>query len=538
MKSSQLSRIGAISFFIGLILLAVSWHFTYPVYMPNIKEITFTQFYPSIWPGIIISLIGLLITGYYSKRKSVKAICASFFPIILYIYAFNFSYICSADSAGTKAIFEVFHYEGPNPTFVPYFQYPIKFFLDEITGQTLGIHINSIAVIFFALFGILLGLYLFLFLFKIKNISSKVALIGVPLYFTTIFSYLNYQWVPQTIALVFIFLLLVLFDKEGAHYKLLSIILFTAAVFTHAFIPLLFLLFFGFYVIKHQEFKKIFLLMVCIYISVFVYYTTLYFPIVVEAFKESVYGFGEDYAMTVTKSFREPESLMSQIISFINRIRIPIALFVITIGFLIEFIKKRVSFNVIALGITGGFYVGIGLLYDVLGLRALQILFVPLVIGIGFFITKWKKPTLAFICILLILSIAGPMRTVYDHQQYLTEEEENANNFLVYMMPTEQKKKLAISGLNMGYFHTKYDHAKLPKGYYEYVTRIKVDSPKFYQVFNSSMPNEGYVLFNPNLGRQMMLEGANREIVTTFKREILLNNKIYECGKTFIIKGS
>ena len=37
---------------------------------------------------------------------------------------------------------------------------------------------------------------------------SQVALLGVLIYFTISFSYLNYQWVPQTLALVFFFLIL------------------------------------------------------------------------------------------------------------------------------------------------------------------------------------------------------------------------------------------------------------------------------------------------------------------------------------------
>jgi len=538
METKNYCKIGGIFFFLGFNLQLISWYYSYPIELTDINIVTFYQFNPLLWPGIAFSLIGLFLVGYYSKKKSIQAFCTSLIPIMLFSYSFYFSYICSSDSGVSKAMFEIFHLEGINSYFVPYFQYPIKFTLDEITNQVLGIDINSLSVIFFALFGILLGLYLFLFLSKIaKNISSQVAFLGAPLYFTAIYSYLNYQWVPQTLALIFVFMLLFTFDQEASQYKLLSIVIFTALVFTHAFIPVIFLLFFGLYIIKKQEFRKIFILMTCIYISVLVYYTTFYFPIIVESFKETMYGFGEDYAMTVSNSFREPESLLSQIISSMNRIRIPITLLVVSIGSFIEFIKKRMSFKMIALGITGGFYVGLGLVYNVLGLRALQILFIPLVVGIGFYISRWKKLTLAFVFILLIIAVFGPMRAAYDHQQFQVDEEENACNFLANTMPTEQIKRLAISGINNGYFITKYDHLYLPKGYYLSITRITTGNQEFYHVFNASMKVNDYVLYNPNLGRQMMFEGANKEIVNTFKGEILLNNKIFECGKTFIMKG-
>lgn len=540
MENKDYCKIGGIFFFLGFNLQLISWYHSFPIELTDINIVTFYQFNPLLWPGIAFSLIGLFLVGYYSKKKSIQAFCISLIPIMLFSYSFYFSYICSSDSGNAKAMFEIFHFEGINPSFVPYFQYPIKFCLDEISFQTFRVDINSIAIIFFALFGILLGLYLFLFLNKIRMyLPFQVSFIAVPLYFTTIFPYLNYQWVPQTLAFVFLFLLLLSISKLNiTNYKFFSIIIFTALVFTHAFIPVIFLLFFGFYIIKKQEFRKIFILMTCIYISVLVYYTTFYFPIIVESFKETMYGFGEDYAMTVSKSFRDPESLLSQIISSMNRIRIPITLLVVCIGSFMEFIKKRMSFKIIVMGITGGFYVGLGLVYNVLGLRALQILFIPFVVGIGFYMIRWKKLTLAFVFILLIIAVFGPMRAAYDHQQFQVDEEENACNFLANTMPTEQIKRLAIGGINNGYFSTKYDHLYLPKGYYLSITRIMTGNQEFYHIFNASMNVNDYVLYNPNLGRQMMLEGANKEIVNTFEREILLNNKIFECGKTFIIKGT
>jgi len=39
-------------------------------------------------------------------------------------------------------------------------------------------------------------------------------------------------------------------------------------------------------------------------------------------------------------------------------------------------------------------------------MRALQILFIPLVIGIGFFLSKWRKLTLLFITIIIIISVS------------------------------------------------------------------------------------------------------------------------------------
>ena len=50
--------------------------------------------------------------------------------------------------------------------------------------------------------------------------------------------------------------------------------------------------------------------------------------------------------------------------------------------------------------------------------------------GICFYAVRWKKPVHLFIIIILILSIAGPMRAVFDQTQFQVPEEEQTCLFL------------------------------------------------------------------------------------------------------------
>jgi len=538
MKHRHITYIGGIFFFIGLILMLISWHFTYPIHMPESDEIIFTQFYPSIWPGTILSLLGLFLTGYYSERRSIKIICASIFPIVLYAFVFYFSYIPTSDSGGVKAMFEVFHHTGINPAVESYFHYPIFFTLNEMTSQMLGLNANNLAIIFFTLFGVLIALYLYLFIFKtIENDIHQIAFLAAPVYFIAIFTYLNYQWAPQTLALLFFLLLLLLFDQKKPEYKFLSIIIFTILVFTHLFIPAIYLLFIGIYAIKKKEFRNSFLLMVCIYITVLIYYTTFFLPGIIDAFRQSIYGFGKEYAIDISRSFMEPKGLTSQIISIVNRIRIPLTWIVLSTGFFIWFIKRKISLPAVALGITGGIYFGIGMFYSILGTRALQILFIPLVIGIGFFISKWKKPTLLFVTILIILSIFGPMRNAYDGYQFQLNEEEDACNFLANTMPTEQSTRLAIGGINSGYFSKKFNYVNTDEDDHIDLWVVVPENSEFYNVFDAHLEENEYILYNSNLGKEAISHGMNEKNANILEEELLFNNKIYECGKTFIVRG-
>ncbi|MBN2065641.1 MAG: hypothetical protein JW771_02410 [Candidatus Thermoplasmatota archaeon] len=539
MNRSNIVYIGGIFFFVGLLFLLISWHFTYPISMPDFDDIIFSQFHPMIWPGILFSLMGLFVTGYFTTRKSVRVICASLFPIVLYAYVFYFSYVPTSDSGGVKAMFEVFHHTGINSAVESYFHYPIFFTLNEMTSQLLGLTASGLAALFFALFGILIACYLYLFIFKITEHGIyHIAFLAVPIYFIAIFTYLNYQWVPQTLALILFLLLLLFFDQKKTAYKFLSILIFTVLVFTHLFIPAIYLLFLGIYAIKKKEFRNSFLLMGCLYSTVLIYYTTFFLPIIIDAFTQTIYGFGEEYTINISRSFMEPQGFVNQLISLTNRVRIPLTWVVLSTGFLILFVKRKINFPAIALGVTGGVYFGIGMFYSILGTRALQILFIPLVLGIGFFMSKWKKPTLLFVAIIVMLSIFGPIRSSYDDHLYQVSEEEYACNFLAHTMPVEQPAKLAIGGINAGYFLKKFTFMHMYEKDDLQVWVLVPRNEEFYMYFNDSLEEDEYVLYNPNLGKELVSYGLERDDVQSFSNGILKHNKIYQCQKTIVIAGT
>jgi len=534
MKTRETSQMGLIILFLGLILLMISWNLSYPIEIPeDLNAKTFTQFQILIWPGIILSIIGLFLAGYYTNRKSIRIICVSLFPIILYSYALFFYYLPTSDSGAVKAMFEIFHQTGINPAAEPYFHYPVFFSLSEMTGQVLGFDAEGVGVLLFTIFGILIALYLFIFLSKInKQNSYQIAFLGAPLYFTALYSYLNYQWAPQTLALVFLVLLLFLFDQEKVQYKILTLFIFTTLVFTHLFIPAIFLLFLGFYSIKKKDFRNSFLLMTIIYISVLVYYTTFYFYTILDVFKQSFYGLGGEYLADISRSFMEPKDIISKIISIVNRIRIPLIWIILTTGFLLGLIKKKISFTAVILLITGGFYLFAGLFYPILGLRALQILVIPLLLGIGFFIFKWKKTALTLVVILLVLSVFGPLRETYDEYQFQLNEEEAACNFFINTMPRGELSKISIGGINQGYLTKKFHYLNMGKKDVELQYKLPYNV-EFLSVFNTSqnIRTNYYILYNSLLSKEIVSYGVSP---SNIKQKLLTSNRIYCSGKTWV----
>lgn len=525
-------------------MLILSWYNSYPIHIGSLEDITFTQFSPLIWPGILLTALGLFITGYFSPRNSVKAICAAIFPVSLFAYVLYFNGTATSDIGNAKSMFDVFHVIGINPSVIEYFQYPSYFTFNEVTAQMTGMDANSIAMIFFALFGVLLGLFSYLFLFKVtKSIGNQVAFVGVVLYFSLSFSFLNYQWVPQTLALIFFFLLLILITLEGRKYKIFTLVIFIALIFTHLFIPIIFLVFFGIYSLKKRESFRLFIVMTCLYAAILAYYTSHYIPQLVDAFMDVIYGFDE-YKNTLAQSFRNTStSAFDQLISQINRVRVPITIGILAIGFAIGFFRKKIHYSILVLGIVGGIYLLLGLVYPVLGWRALQVLILALVAGIGFLIgpSKMKKPTMALVTILIVLSIFGPLRFCYDQTQFILDEEETSCRFLVSSVPSEKYSYIGVDQVVWGYISNTAEY--IDNGQ---TVKYRPSKESFYDIFDISMKSNDYIIYNSNLGKEIRDAAVNDESVyqnyivdyrQSILKTVLLNNKVYSCGQTYIITG-
>ncbi len=534
-KSTHLSYLGGILFLVGLNIMFYAYYSSFPITISNsIDELTFYQFHSSYWVGMVCCLIGLFVAGYFSHRKSVKLIAASFFPVILFSYVFFYSYLSSSDSGFAKSMFVVFHQVGIEPDIITYFQYPSYFTLNEISSQMLGLNVNGIAILFFIVYGILLGGYLFLFLSKsIKVDASLVAFLAIPIYFTESFSYLNYQWVPQTLALVFLFLLLCVYKDDSFKYRLLTVIIFIALVFSHAFIPVIFLMFFGLMTIRERKYSSFFLLLLCIYLFVLIYYTTYFLDVILDAFEETLYGFGGEYVETISERFKENTGVLDQTISLVNRIRIPLTGLVISLGFFVLFVKKKISLPLTLLLLAGVFYLGIGMYYSVLGLRALQIVFIPLIVGIGVFTEKYRKVAPLFVILILVLSIAGPMRATYDQTRFQMPEQENASLFFVSALPNTTDTRIGIGQVDWGYFFNMY---LFMRG--ENPRAIRPGNEGFTPLINGSLEPYDFILYNTNFGKEVkFIYGLSMSNITEIIADYQVNNKIYSCGTTSILSG-
>jgi hypothetical protein len=207
------------------------------------------------------------------------------------------------------------------------------------------------------------------------------------------------------------------------------------------------------------------------------------------------------------------------------------------VGFLISIIKKKIDYILIILAVVGGFYLVVGLAYPVLGLRSLQILIAALVVGIGFFISKMKKPTVILVSILIIFSVFGCIRGSYDQTQFIKNEEENTCRFLVSSISYEKWNYIGVDQVEWGYTNNTKPFVTNTHD----TSIVRASTTTFYDIFfnismkNNSFLKNSFLVYNSNLGKEI----RERGLISNYKENILkttiLNNKIYSCGNTYIL---
>ncbi len=530
-------KLGAIILCTGFILFLFSFIHSYPIQLLNINEKTFNQFHIYTWPAIVFLIFGSFIIGYLSEKKIVRGFCAAFIPLIFYSYVYFFRYVPSSDCGNVRSMFLIFKEVGIDANYIPYFQYPSYFLNNELTSELLMLNADSLSFIYFSLYGFLLALFLYLLYHNISGEEYKrYAFVFVTFYFIGIYSFLNYQWVPQTLALVYMFNLIyltsIIYKNKDIGYKYLLILVFIPFVFSHAFLPVIFIIFFGLIMFKKVSLRTTFILMISANAIVMIYFTTYYFPFFIETLQESLNGFSGEYTARIASSFQPPEELLSKIISNINRFRVPIAWMIIGLGSLVIFLKKKMETFVFRLGFAGGLYLIVGMLLSVMGLRSIQIILIPLTIGLGFFLVKFKKPTILIITIILLLVVFGPMREAYDITQFHSEEEANACVFLATNVNKQISSDVATNQVNFGYFKNLYRYHTL-----QIPSVVRSGNPVFYEIFNQSMKKNDYVIYNLNLGKEILGHGIREEKLNELNGQVLLNNKIFASEHTRILSG-
>jgi hypothetical protein len=410
----------------GVLLVLVSWWQSYPLYLQSPYSEIFSSISPLYWIGLILVIPSLLVLTLKAKR--VQAAVAS---VLIFLTLKASAYFFYPLSYGSDPFFQSllgYYFSGGHiSVFQQIYPWPAFFVLGKLFELVTGLPTAILAHTFVFVMGVLMVAGVLLVVER-RSVNVGAAVFGF-----TLLSYyfLNYQFAAQVLAFA-LFLLLIAVDfrvRLSRSRSLLQLLLFASVCFTHAFIPVFYLLYSFSQMIWVRKSHIVpsmtsTLCFLAIYISVLSFYTgslgNISSSLYASLFELSGYT---EYQRIYAVSAPPVGNILVQSLSRATVIGTGAVSAVVLVDMIR---KKQFGSRDYALAATGTLYLLAGSALAILGSRAYQLLAVTASLPLGFFAAmKHKLPSIMIIA-LAIASVSLPMHSAsneYLFQDQLTAQQ-------------------------------------------------------------------------------------------------------------------
>ncbi len=423
-SSSKIKLLMIIIFLISGAINLVSAYQTYPIVISSLDDFPFNHFSYIFWGSLVITLVSLfLLSNLFTDKKSRYVFA------FLFVFFFWIFYLCFPSVAGSDSD----HFRGMTTRFMSsgldsdklYFDFPSFFILSAFLSLVLNMDVNTVSSVVFVLIGFLFSSTLFIYFSKK---SSELALIGVVLYFLGAFYFINYQFAPQSFALVFFLLLIIVLRKDSINFKILSLIFFISLLFTHPFIVVYYLLFIFIVSIKKREYRFTFFLYFTTYIFVFSFFQNGFYSLI-SGISLNIFA-GTEYGNIVQMANSGSVSILDNLSTIISRLVTLVVWLILGFGFLVRTKLKLTSKKELSLFLSSFILFGLGSFIGILGSRTIQFLFIPIIVTYIWVLNKYKLLSKVFILLIILLSVFTLIHSTYVDGVFPTNSGERACNFL------------------------------------------------------------------------------------------------------------
>lgn len=374
-------------------ILLLSIRNTYPISIIE-ETAVFYQIPIEFWIILIISSILLFIISFYSKNIFVSIICAIFYFFLIESYGLYFVSHPTFGDIGSSTIFQELLASitniGPAEISIEYyFQWPVYFIFSKIFSTILGLGpILTLNLGFIFLF-ITIPIYLAYFFKKKTNIEHNYEyFIILALYIIISFNFLNDQFVPQFIALIYLIILYGFYiryrDSNDRILLIFTILIYTLLVFSHAFMFLFFLIALIFEKLWYEYISKEKNVLSYELIMLFLLIPFTYIPIYFSFIRTARVGESWRIFESITSQRTGTNNIQVQflynyvsesldfIFSNLTKVIVFAPFLILTLGFFFHMMKKREILDLSIIISSFSWFV-LGLFNLVLGQRSLQV---------------------------------------------------------------------------------------------------------------------------------------------------------------------
>ena len=418
---------------VGLILLVYSWFASYPLSVGPVNDFVFNHVSIFYWLSLVLLFPSMYLIAATFKNTLLKWIMVVGIVLLLYSIFFFYNRLATSDSLFFRGLNEYFLETGNLDSSIPgkgYFQWPAVFLFTKIATSVSGLELASFEFLMYAIIGVILTTALFIFATKQYKSGGFLAVIA---FFIAMYYYLNYQFSPFTLA--FLFLLLAL-AFEGEKWTLgrmpIILILFVGMTLSHSYVAVFYVIFLAIKTIirRNTQNRNLFFLFLTIYLLYQLTLTNNALNTYVQQITKLDTNVSGMAGLSITPVLVPIDAIAQRVLSAILIITVAIS----AIGFLILLIKRKTRDFDKAIFLTGLGYFVFGLVFWVLGPRAIPLAFIPVSLGISYlFETKFKKFLTALFLILLILLVFMPLHGSFlkgiDFSQ--TDNAYHAENFML-----------------------------------------------------------------------------------------------------------
>ena len=415
----------------GIMLIVYSWFLSYPLSIDSPGDFVFNHISVLYWFGLPLTLASMYMIAVTSKRNSVKWIMTAGIVMTMYSLSYFYYMLPGSDSSSTRGLTEFLiktkNLDSSQPSH-SYFQWPSLFILANTITSVTGLGLATVEFLVYAIIGFLLATTLYAYASK----ASKNGGLAVIAFFVVMFNFLNYQFVPFSLAFGLLLLLFMLESRQRSSGVIIAMLaIFVGITLTHAFVPLFFVLYLLIQSVltRNKQYGKLFLLTLIIYL-------TVQFALASTGFANnilSVMASSSEYSQIATIKLPAPVPIdaIAQMLAGIVEIAFGITCLA---GFILLLVKRKMRSLDKAIFLTGLIYSGVGVILYILGSRAIAIAFIPISLGAPYLLeNRFRSYLKSLFLVLLILLVFVPVHSsFYDRYIFFqTKEAYQAEHFMI-----------------------------------------------------------------------------------------------------------
>jgi hypothetical protein len=427
------NRLLFLPFFVGIVLMIYSWWLSYPLSIDSVYDVVSNHVSFLYWVSLPLLLASMYMACIASKGNSLKWI--AMIGIVFAMYSLFYFYYMTpgSDSQAFRGLTEYFIKTkdlDPSKAAHSYFQWPSFFLLGNMVTSVSGLGLASFEFLLYAIIGFLMATAMYTYA---SRAYKNEGFLAVAAFFVGMFYFLNYQDVPFSLAFGLLLLLFMLEARQKNFNVILTeLVLFTCISFTHAFVPLFFVLFLliRFMLNRGRQHGRLFLMTLIIYLVVQVTQAWFSFASNIRA----VFTVPSEYSSLAQQILTSGSAPIDRIAQLFSRGVTVATVMICFAGFAILLVKRKLRDLDIAIFLTGVIYSAAGIVLFALGSRAIPLIFVPISLGASYLLrTKLRLVAISIFLVLLILFVSIPIHGTFGGSEvfFLTKADYQTENFLI-----------------------------------------------------------------------------------------------------------